>query len=132
MSNTKTIAQQLNIKSFPFEIKDDNGKLIYQEDSNGTWYRYEYDDDRCNTTYSEYSNGVWYRNEYDDDGNETYTENSNGVWCRYEYDDDGNETYSENSDGFKTGTKKGTIKELSMNDIAKLAGIPVENLKIIK
>ena len=131
MSNTKTIAQQLKIKKFPFRIKDDNGKLTYQEDSDGFWYRNEYDDDG-NRTYSEYSDGTWYRNEYDDEGNITYFEDSYGGWYRHEYDDEGNETYSEYSSGFKTGTKKGTIKELSMNDIAKLVGIPVENLKIIK
>jgi len=131
MSNTKTIAQQLKIKKFPFRIKDDNGKLTYQEDSDGFWCRHEYDDEG-NRTYFEDSNGFWYRHEYDDEGNQTYSEDSNGFWCRHEYDDEGNKTYFEDSYGFKRGTKKGTIKELSMNDIAKLAGIPVENLKIIK
>ena len=29
----KTIAQQLNIKEFPFRIKDKNGNQIYFEDS---------------------------------------------------------------------------------------------------
>ena len=31
----KTIAQQLNVKDFPFEIKDKNGKQIYIEYSTG-------------------------------------------------------------------------------------------------
>ena len=31
----KTIAQQLNIKDFPFEIKDKNGNRIYLENSDG-------------------------------------------------------------------------------------------------
>jgi len=128
---SKTIAQQLNIKKFPFIIEDDEGNKTYSENSDGFWYRYEYDDNG-NITYQENSNGFWYRHEYDDEGNETYHEYSNGFWCRYEYDDDGNETYYEDSSGYKRGTKKGTIKELSMNDIAKLVGIPVENLKIIK
>ena len=131
MSNTKTIAQQLNIKSFPFKIKDDEGNITYSEYSNGVWYRRERDD-KGNKTYFEDSSGTWYRYGYDDEGNQTYFEDSNGTWYRHEYDDEGNETYSENSYGFKTGTKKGTIKELSMDDIAKLVGIPVENLKIIK
>jgi hypothetical protein len=52
----KTIAQQLNIKEFPFEIKDKNGREIYWENSNGDW---------C-------------RKEYDSNGNETRYENSNG------------------------------------------------------
>ena len=131
MSNTKTIAQQLNIKKFPFRIKDDNGKLIYHEYSGGGWYRYERDDEG-NKTYSEYSNGGWCRYEYDDDGNETYSENSDGNWYRNEYDDEGNKTYHENSYGFKTGTKRSSTKELTLEDVAKLAGIPVKNLKIIK
>jgi hypothetical protein len=52
----KTIAQQLNIKEFPFEIKDKKGRLIYFENSNRVWWKSEY-----------YSNG------------EIYLENSDGV-----------------------------------------------------
>ena len=52
----KTIAQQLNIKEFPVEIKDKNGNEIYWENSNGDWYR----------------------REYDSYGNETHYENSKG------------------------------------------------------
>ena len=39
----KTIAQQLNVTEFPFEIKDKNGYVIYCEDSNGFWQKSEYD-----------------------------------------------------------------------------------------
>lgn len=38
-----TIAQQLNIKEFPFTIKDSNSNEIYYENSNGYWIKYEYD-----------------------------------------------------------------------------------------
>ena len=31
----KTIAQQLNVKDFPFKIKDKNNNIIYYEDSDG-------------------------------------------------------------------------------------------------
>lgn len=31
----KTITQQLNIKQFPFEIKDSNNNKIYHENSDG-------------------------------------------------------------------------------------------------
>ena len=31
----KTIAEQLKVKEFPFEIKDSNGNRIYFEDSHG-------------------------------------------------------------------------------------------------
>lgn len=51
-----TIAQQLKIKEFPFEINDSNGKVIYFETS------------------TEY----WVKREYDDNGNLIYWENSNG------------------------------------------------------
>ena len=53
----KTIAQQLNIKEFPFEIKDKNGKEIYSEDSNGDWCKREYDPNG-KLIYSEYSDGT--------------------------------------------------------------------------
>lgn len=40
----KTIAQQLGITKFPFEIKDDNGNLVYCEDSDGYyWWKKEFD-----------------------------------------------------------------------------------------
>ena len=39
----KTIAQQLNIKTFPFEIKDEKGNVIYCEDQNQFWYKQEFD-----------------------------------------------------------------------------------------
>ena len=38
-----TIAQQLKIKDFPFEIKDKRGQEIYFEDSTGYWLKCEYD-----------------------------------------------------------------------------------------
>ena len=38
----KTIAQQLNIKTFPFIIKDSDGKLIYREWSDGVWSKKEW------------------------------------------------------------------------------------------
>ncbi len=39
----KTIAQQLNVKEFPFRIKDKDGKVIYYEASDGEWWKQEYD-----------------------------------------------------------------------------------------
>jgi hypothetical protein len=51
-----TIAQQLKITTFPFEIKDENG----------------------NTIYSEFSNRYWVKSEYDQDGNVIYAEDSYG------------------------------------------------------
>jgi hypothetical protein len=52
----KTIAQQLNVKDFPFEIKDKNNNLIYYENSNDFWWKCEYDKNN-NEIYYEDSNG---------------------------------------------------------------------------
>ena len=53
----KTIAQQLNVTEFPFEIKDSNSNQIYYEDSYGYWYKKEYDSNG-NQIYYESSNGT--------------------------------------------------------------------------
>ena len=73
-----TIAQQLNVKDFPFSIKDANGNVIYYENSNGFWYKSEYDAD-SRETYSRNSNGYWFRAEYDANGNRIYLEDSTGM-----------------------------------------------------
>ena len=77
MKKNQTFAQFLNIKVFPFEIKDKNGNVIYYEFSNGNWYKREYDS-KGKEIYSEYSDGYWYRYEYDSKGNVNYFENSEG------------------------------------------------------
>ena len=73
----KTIAQQLKIKQFPFVIKDDNGNLVYHEDSDGYWWKLQYDDAN-NLVYHEDSYGYWCKKEFDDANNLVYYENSNG------------------------------------------------------
>jgi hypothetical protein len=73
----KTIAQELNITDFPFQIEDSKGKLIYTE---------EHDN-------------YWLKSHYDDKGVLIYYENSEGIWAKWEYDSQGNEIYYENSDG---------------------------------
>jgi len=39
----KTIAQELGVTDFPFEIKDKRGNLIYKEWEDGYWERWEWD-----------------------------------------------------------------------------------------
>ena len=73
----KTIAQQLNVKDFPFEIKDKNGNEIYWEDSDG----------------------FWAKRKFDSNGNQIYGKNSKGYWAKREFDSNGNQIYYENSDG---------------------------------
>ena len=75
----KTITQQLNVKDFPFIIKDKNGNEIYYEDSHGFWHKRECDSNG-KVIYSEDSNGWWYKNEYGSNGNKIYYENSTGYW----------------------------------------------------
>jgi hypothetical protein len=84
----KTIAQQLNIKEFPFRIKDSNGDNIYYE-------------------------------------------NSNGFWWKQEFDSNGNKIYFEDSYGTIVDNRP-KIVELTMDEIAKMLRIDVNNLKIKK
>ena len=90
----KTIAQQLNIKTFPFTIEVD-GNEVYFEDSNGIWIKREFQDGKC--VYYEDSCGDWYKCEYQDD-KEIYFENSDGYWAKHEYQD-GKLVYHEDSHG---------------------------------
>jgi len=73
----KTIAQELNVTDFPFEIKDKNGNKIYWENSNEDWIKREYDSNG-NEIYHENSNEDWIKREYDSNGKVIYWENSHG------------------------------------------------------
>jgi len=73
----QTIAQFLNIKEFPFEIKDSNNNKIYSENSDNEW-------SKC---------------EIEKNGEIIYLENSNGYSSKYERDENGETIYYENSDG---------------------------------
>ena len=73
----KTIAQQLNVKEFPFTIKDKNNNEIYSECSNGYWWKQEYDSNN-NRIYIENSDGGWWKQEFDSNNNRIYHENSKG------------------------------------------------------
>ena len=74
-NNTMTIAQQLNIKDFPFQIKNKQGSEIYLENSDGYWAKRQYDSEG-KIIYREDSRGFWWGHEYDAEGNEIYSENS--------------------------------------------------------
>jgi hypothetical protein len=95
----KTIAQQLNIKEFPFEIKDKNNNKLYFENSYGYWIKREFDKNN-NEVYYENSDGFWVKREFDENNNQLYVENSNGFWCKCEYDKNNNEIYYEDSDDY--------------------------------
>ena len=125
-----TIAQQLNIKDFPFEIKDKNDKQIYFEDSNGYWRKFEYDQNGKIIYYGN-STGFWYKYEYDQNGNRIYYENSNGYWCKYEYDQNGKIIYIEDSNGYIKDNRPKVV-ELTLDEIAEKLNIDVNLLKIKK
>jgi hypothetical protein len=104
----KKIAQQLNIKEFPFEIKDKNGITIYYETSDG----------------------FWWKREYNSNGNTIYYEDSDGYSWKREYDSNGKETLYENSDGTIIDNRPKQVIELTLEDIAKLKGVSVSQIRI--
>jgi len=73
----ETIGQQLDIKNFPFTIKDKNDNQIYWEEFNRFWIKTEYDSNG-NTIYVVDSRCYWHKSEYDSKGQEVYHENSDG------------------------------------------------------
>ena len=72
---SKVFNQPVTIKDN--SVYDTNGKVIYQENSNGYWAKWEYDN-QGKIIYYETSNGNWYKYEYDTNGNEIYFEDSDG------------------------------------------------------
>lgn len=103
----KTIAQQLKIKDFPFEIKDKDGNTLYYENCDNDWSRYK----------------------YGSDSQEIHFENSNGFWVKSEYDNYGNRILYEDSNG-KILDNRPKIVEVTLEDIAKQMGISIEQLRI--
>ena len=129
MKDNQTIAQFLKVKIFPFAIKDDKGREIYHERSNGYWTKHEYND-QGNRTYHEDADGYWYKRERDDKGNQIYYESSNGYWVKREYDNQGNQIYFEDSDGLIIDKRSKPMIELTLEDIAKLKGVDVSQIRI--
>ena len=110
----KTIAQQLNIKTLPFTIKDSNGNEIYREWSDGTWSKWV----PTLTAKWEYA-----------DGNEIYYESSNGYWQKREYAD-GKEIYFEDSKGLIVDNRPKTDVQKAIDLLTK-EGLIVDG-KILK
>ena len=102
----KTIAQQLSVKDFPFEIKDKNGNRIYLE----------------------YSDRNWVKCEYDSKGEEIYYEDSTRYWAKCEFDSNGKKIYYEDSDGSILDRRPKVT--LVIKEIADKLGVDVETLQI--
>jgi hypothetical protein len=122
----KTIAQQLNVKKFPFEIHDSNRNKIYYENSDGSWIKREYDSSN-NQIHYENSDGFWEKREYDSSNNQIYYENSYGSWENREYDSSNNQIYYENSYGVIRDNR--VIPEYTIEELQKMLG---KEFKIIK
>jgi len=108
MNSNQTIAQFLNIQKFPFKIKNENGKEIYIE----------------------YSNGYWSKREYDLNGKEIYWEDSSEAWIKKEYDLNGKEIYFENSNGIVHDNRPKPVLEITLEEIARLKGVSVSQIRI--
>jgi len=72
----KTIAQQLGVTQFPFEIRN-GGNLIYKE----------------------WEDGFWTRMEYNSQGKLIFFEDSTDFWSKFKYNSEGREIFYENSKG---------------------------------
>ena len=126
---TKTIAQQLNIKSFPFNIKDDKGNQIYLEYSHGYWVKSQFVE-KDNQVYYETSNGYWVKSQFDEKGNEIYFEYSHGYWTKKQFNEKGNEIYYENSTGKIIDKRPKQTVEITLDEIAKKFNIDISQVRI--
>jgi hypothetical protein len=129
MNSNLTIAQFLNVKTFPFQIKDENGRELYYENSYGYWYKNEFDVNG-NKTYHESSIGFWFRFKHDSDSRLTSYLNSNGYWSKSEFDSNGKEIYWEDNNGILLDNRPKPTIEITLQEIAKLKGVNVSQIRI--
>ena len=117
----KTIAQQLNVTEFPFEIKDKNNNLIYWEDSEGFWSKREWDLENNHQIYFENSKGYWWKQEWDSANNQIYFEKSDGYWAKKEWDSTGL-IYFEDSNGEIIDNRPKPTPEYTMEELIAKVG----------
>ena len=129
MTPNQTIAQFLNIQTFPFVIRDENGKVIYLEYSNGYWTKREYNSNGKEICW-ETSDRAWIKREYDSNEKEIYFETSDGAWIKREYDSIGNRIYYEDSNGTIQDNRPKPTVEITLQEIAKLKGVNVSQIRI--
>ena len=104
--------------NYPHTTKDSKGNIIHYKKSDEYEYWQEFDKNNNKIHYKD-SKGYESWREFDTNNNIIHYKNSNGreLW----YDSKGNEISNPNQ-----------IKEISMDEIAKLLKIDVKNLKIKK
>jgi hypothetical protein len=66
----------------------------------------------------------------DKNGKLIYLEYSDGYWLKREYDDQGNQIRFENSDGEIVDKRPKPMVELTLEDIAKLKGVSMSQIRI--
>ncbi len=82
-------------------VKKPHGKTkIWGDYPNGSWVKRVFDD-QGNMIYREESTGAWIKIQYDNDDRETYKEWSDGKWAKWEYDKDGTLIYFETEAGIQ-------------------------------
>ncbi len=125
----ETIARFLKVQKFPFTIKNQNGNIIYWEDSEGFWEKREYDA-QGNQIYYENSEGYWVEQEYNSNGNQIYYENSHGYWQKKEYDSNKKEIFYENSEGVILDNRPKPVVEMTLQEVADKLGMDVKSIRI--
>jgi hypothetical protein len=66
----------------------------------------------------------------DKDGDQIYYENSNGAWFKKEFDLNGNRIYYEDSNGIVYDNRPKPVLEITLEEIAKLKGVNVSQIRI--
>jgi hypothetical protein len=66
----------------------------------------------------------------DKNGKPIYLEYSNGSWIKWEYNDQGNVIRYENSNGVIVDERPKPMIELTLEDIAKMKGVDVSQIRI--
>ena len=109
MKKGLTIAQQLGITVFPFEIKE-NGKVMYFENRARYWVKYQYDKNgnEIKRECSDFYVGI---STFNENNQLTSFEDSKGYWQKREYDKNGVQNYYANSHGVVDDNRKPVQKK---------------------
>ncbi len=121
----KTIAQQLNVKEFPFRLYDAKGNEVYCENSDKNWHQEEYDVNG-NKIYFANSTGYWAKWEYNKNNKVIHCEDSRGVWYKREFDRFGTKIYYENSRGVVQDNRPKPVREVTMQEVETKFGCVVK------
>ncbi len=123
-----TIAEQLNVKTFPLRLFDAQKNEIYSETPEGNWVKMKYDE-AGNRIYYEASFGYWYKKEYDKNNKIIQWEDSTSSWFKQEFDESGKQIYYECVGGVMIDKRTKPIQEVTMSDIEAKFGCIVKIIR---